>query len=202
MSAYLTTFSPAVPSGSNQGKNDKCCLHRGDGKECPLYTHNGTKASSRHMHKDHEAEWSLVLAAGSKSAKTKGQRVEALFEASGSTLYLTGRGTSWPVKTRGPPHGQGGVPHVEPTSHEPRPGLAHQISRLWAAAWARPVKFSDDGPRPGPAYHILKFSRPGPAYHSFKILGPASNHRPMASPSKSCEKSLRLKLILGLQAAR
>ena len=41
---------------------------------------------------------------------------------------------------------------------------------------ARPVKFSEDGPRPGPAHHIKKFTarptifsnvsaRPGPAHH-------------------------------------
>ena len=38
---------------------------------------------------------------------------------------------------------------------------------------ARPIKFSEDGPRPGPAHHIFKNSRPGPAHHFFKRLGPA-----------------------------
>ena len=50
---------------------------------------------------------------------------------------------------------------------------------------ARPINFSDDGPRPGlaypflkivgPAHHIFKF-RPGPAHHILKLsarLGPA-----------------------------
>ena len=64
----------------------------------------------------------------------------------------------------------------EPTSHGPRPGPAHQISRGWAAARpgpskfqrmghgpARPITFSIfHGPaRPGPS--IFPKSRPGPA---------------------------------------
>ena len=81
-----------------------------------------------------------------------------------------------PVKTHGPPHGPGGAAHIEPTSHGPRSGPAHQISTGWAAArpgpssfhrvvrsLARPIQSSEDGPRPGPAHHILKKSRPGPA---------------------------------------
>ena len=53
---------------------------------------------------------------------------------------------------------------------------------------ARPIKNSEDGPRPGLAHHIFIFSRPGPArpinfskvsarlspaHHIFKSLGPA-----------------------------
>ena len=35
--ACLPKLSPAAASGPNQGKNVKCCLRRGDGKECPMY---------------------------------------------------------------------------------------------------------------------------------------------------------------------
>jgi len=80
---YFTKFSPAVPSGPNQGKNVKCSLGREDGMECPLYTHNGTKALIRHLQKDHQAEWKLVLAARSRSAMAKTRRAAALVEASG-----------------------------------------------------------------------------------------------------------------------
>ena len=38
---------------------------------------------------------------------------------------------------------------------------------------ARPVNFSEDGPRPGPAHHFFKRSRSGPAHHLFKGIGPA-----------------------------
>ena len=61
---------------------------------------------------------------------------------------------------------------------------------------ARPIKFLDAGPRPGPAHRIFKVSRPGPtrpgparsiifskcstrpgpAHHIFKILGPAHHN--------------------------
>ena len=73
---------------------------------------------------------------------------------------------------------------MESTSHGPRPGPAHQISRGWAAARpdpsifqgmghdpARSIKISEDGPRPGPAHHMFKFSRPGPS--NFQSLAPA-----------------------------
>ena len=76
---------------------------------------------------------------------------------------------------------------------------------------ARPIKFSEFGPRPGPAHHIFNFSRLGPArpikfskvlarlgpaHHIFKSLGPARHNfqigpawpgpdkRPMTSPAK------------------
>ena len=97
-----------------------------------------------------------------------------------------GSGPGRPVKTHGPPHGPGGATHIEPTSHGPRPGPAHQISRGWAAAQpgpsnfqrlgrgpARPIEISEDGPRPGPAHNIFKNSRSGPDHHFFKSLGTA-----------------------------
>ena len=43
-----TKFSPAVPSGSNQGDNVRWSRHRGDSKECPPYTYNSTKNLIRH----------------------------------------------------------------------------------------------------------------------------------------------------------
>ena len=40
---------------------------------------------------------------------------------------------------------------------------------------ARPVKFSDDGPRPGPAHHIFRgWVAARPAHHIFKISRPSS----------------------------
>ena len=67
-----------------------------------------------------------------------------------------------------------------------RPGPAHQLI-LWGAAArpgpsnfqrmgrgpARPINFSEDWPRPGPAHHTVKHLRPGPAHHFFESLGPA-----------------------------
>ena len=41
----------------------------------------GTKALTRHLHKDHEAERKLVLAVSSRSAQTKSQRAEELVES-------------------------------------------------------------------------------------------------------------------------
>ena len=42
---------------------------------------------------------------------------------------------------------------------------------------ARPVQFSEDGPRPGPAHHIFKISCPGPAHHFSKVsAGPGPSH--------------------------
>ena len=37
----------------------------------------------RHLQKDHDAEWKLVLAASNRSAQAKTQRAEALVGASG-----------------------------------------------------------------------------------------------------------------------
>ena len=110
-----------------------------------------------------------------------------------------GSGPGRPVKTHGPPHGPGGAAHIEPTSHRPRPGPAHQIPRGCAAArpgpskfhsmgrgLARPIKISEDGPRPGPAHHIANFSRPGPAHQFFKSLGPAgpARHNSQIGPAR------------------
>ena len=96
--------------------------------------------------------------------------------SSSRTPHLIGSGPGRPVKTHGPPHRPGGAAHIEPTSHGPRPGPAHQISRGWAAArpglskfrrmgrgLTQPITFSNfHGPdRPGPS--IFQKSRPGPA---------------------------------------
>ena len=88
--------------------------------------------------------------------------------SSSSTPHLMGGGPGRPVKTHGPPHGPGGAARIEPTSHGPWPGPAHQISRGWAAARpgpsifqgmgrgpARPIKSPQDGPRPGPALSLI-----------------------------------------------
>ena len=43
--------APAVPSAGRMRATISCCLRRRDGKECRLYTRNGTKALTRHLHK-------------------------------------------------------------------------------------------------------------------------------------------------------
>ena len=102
--------------------------------------------------------------------------------SSSSTPHLMGSGPGRPVKTHGPPHGPGRAAHIEPTSHGPRPGPAHQIFREWAAAQPSPLQISEGGPRPGPAHHIFtarpgpshfQQSRPGPAHQISNSLGPA-----------------------------
>ena len=96
--AYFTMFSPAFRPGRTRARtSNKCCLlRRGDGKECPLFTHNDTKALITHLHKDHEAEWNSVLAASSRSVQTKSQRAAALVEASGINC------TPWTAARAGP----------------------------------------------------------------------------------------------------
>ena len=94
--------------------------------------------------------------------------------SSSITPHLMGSGPGRPVKTHGPPHGPGEATHIEPTSHGPRPGPAHQFSedrpppgpahqnfRLWAAT------------RLSPSYFQFFTARPGPAHQFFKSLGPA-----------------------------
>ena len=81
--AYFANLSPVVPPGSNRGTNNvKGCLRRGDGKECLLYSHNGTKALIMGLHKGHEAKRKSVFTASSRAAQAKKQRAEELVEAS------------------------------------------------------------------------------------------------------------------------
>ena len=47
----LHEVAPAVPSAGRTRARTSCCLRRRDGKECRLYTHDGTKALIRHWHK-------------------------------------------------------------------------------------------------------------------------------------------------------
>ena len=59
----------------------------------------------------------------------------------------------------------------------------------WAgpAGPARPINFSEDGPRPGPAHHIFKKSRPGPARSiTFSKVSarPGPTHQMAARPMK------------------
>ena len=44
----VTKFSPAASPGPNHGTSAKRSLGHGDAKDCPLHTHNGTKALTRH----------------------------------------------------------------------------------------------------------------------------------------------------------
>ena len=79
-------------------------------------------------------------------------------------------------------------------------GPAHQFLIRWAAARpgpsnfqrmgrgpTRPIKFSEDGPRPGPAHHIFKTSRPGPVrpiFFSKVSARPGPAHHMAARPMK------------------
>ena len=45
----LHEVAPAVPSAGQTRARTLCSLRRRDGKECRLYTHNGTKALIRHF---------------------------------------------------------------------------------------------------------------------------------------------------------
>ena len=84
---------------------------------------------------------------------------------------LMGSDPGRPVKTHGPPHGPGEAAHIEPTSHGPRPGPAHQFCIGRAAA------------RPGPS----NFRGRAAARHNFQI-GPARpglDKRTMTSPRKN-----------------
>ena len=47
---YFTKLHSAVPSAGRTRARTSRCLRRRDGKECRLYTHNGTKALIRHLH--------------------------------------------------------------------------------------------------------------------------------------------------------
>ena len=47
----LHEVAPAVPSAGRTRARTSCYLGRRDGKECRLYTHNGTKALIRNLHK-------------------------------------------------------------------------------------------------------------------------------------------------------
>ena len=140
--AHFTKLPPAVPSGTNQVKNVKCCLRRGD-KECPLHVHNRTKALTIYLHKDQETGWRLVVDVGSRSAQAKSQRPEELVEASGSTPQLMGRGP-------GPTHRNFKVSRPGPSHfHNSRPGPAWLIMFSKYSARPGPSQFSD---WPGPAH--------------------------------------------------
>ena len=59
-----------------------------------------------------------------------------------------------------------------------RPGVgsgrpAPSIPDMMGCGPARPINFSEDGPRPGPAHHNFKNSRPGPSYFQKSRPGPA-----------------------------
>ena len=105
--------------------------------------------------------------------------------SSSSTPHLMRSGPGRPVKTHGPSQGPGGAAHVEPTSHGPRPGPAHRISRGWAG--------------PGPAHQIFRgwaAARPGPS--KFQRMGRGSTQpitlsifRGMARPGPSSKVSAR-----------
>ena len=87
-----------------------------------------------------------------------------------------GSGPGRPVKTHGPPHGSGGAAHIEPTSHGPRPGPDHQVSRGWAAARPGPSKVQRMGRGPTQPIHFSNFhgpARPGQSNFQKPRPGPA-----------------------------
>ena len=80
----------------------------------------------------------------------------------------------------GPGLGRPGPAHqflIRCAAARPGPSIFHRMDR----GLGRPIKFSRDGPRPGPAHHIFKNSRPGPAHHFFKSLDPARPGPPHGS---------------------
>ena len=54
----LHEVARAVPSAGRIRARASCGLRRRDGKECRLYTHNGTKALIRHLH---QASYYIIL---------------------------------------------------------------------------------------------------------------------------------------------
>ena len=94
--------------------------------------------------------------------------------SSRSTPHLMGSGPGRPVKTLGPPHGPDGAVHIEPTSHGPRPGRAHQISRGWATARPGPSNFERIGRGPARPVKIQRMGRGPTQPITFSIFhGPA-----------------------------
>ena len=81
------------------------------------------------------------------------------------------RGPNRPMKTRGPPDGLCGTAHIEPTSHGPWLGLAHQFSGWWAVT--RPINVSGHGTRPGPSNFCMLGRDPTPPITFSKFHGPA-----------------------------
>ena len=105
--AYFMRFWLAVLSEPNQGKNLKCCLRRGGGKECPLYTHNGTKGLIKHLPR-------IYITGGEEVGPRREQRL--------STAEMSARrGTRRGIR-------------LCTTSDGPRPGPVRE--NTWAASWA------------------------------------------------------------------
>ena len=128
------------------------------------------------------------------------------------------RGPGRPVKTRGRPHGHGGRQSSTSIVHRiswaaVRAGPSKRMGRLMGRAEtpiksphlmgrgpARPIKFREDGPRPGPAHQIFigwAEARPGSSIFQRMGRGPAQpitfsishgparpgpDKRPVASP--------------------
>ena len=106
----------AATPGAAARARTSCCLRRRDGKKCRLYTHNGTKALLRHLHK---ARHHIILYARGELLEMHRTNVAVLGgsrlrntricrSCSSSTPHLTGHGPGRHVKTRGRPHGHGG----------------------------------------------------------------------------------------------
>ena len=80
-----------------------------------------------------------------------------------SVSYGKNQGLSW-ADAGGPARGWAGPGRPA----RPCPPIFEMMGR----DPARPVKFSEDGPRPGPAHHIFKNSRPGPSFFQTSRPGP------------------------------
>ena len=167
--------------------------------DCCLYTHDGTKALIRYLHK--ASDYTILLRRFARIASyerscfsrmtTQAHKKKVVLVRSNSTPHLMGYGPGRPVKTCGRPHGHGGR-RISSSSSTPHlmgsdPGRPVARQNTWAASWAgrsgpyrahiswaavrpgpsnfermrrgsaRPIKFSEDGPRPGPAHE--KFGR-------------------------------------------
>ena len=208
-SGLLHEVALAFPSAGQTRARTACCLRHRDGKECRLYTHNGTKAGptfAQGIAKSYEPScfrW-ITTQAHPKS-----------LSCSGSTPRLMGHGPGRPVKTRGRLHGHGersssssgSTPHLMGSG----PGPSKHMGRLMGRAErpiqsphlmgrgptrpiifqrmgrgpARPINFSKVSARPGPL-HFQK-SRPGPTrpVTIFRSARPGPDNGPMTSPEKN-----------------
>ena len=113
----------------------------------------------------------------------------ALFCTNNILIGCNNQGLSW-ADAGGPARGWAGP------GRPARSG--HQFLILWAAAWpgpsnfnlvgrgpARPVEFSEDGPRPGPAHQIFRgwaAARPSPSHSQKFTARPGRSFSPKSRP--------------------
>ena len=85
--------------------------------------------------------------------------------SSSTTPDLLGSGPNLPVKTHGPPHEPGVAAHIEPASHGPRPGPAHQFFKRLGPVRPGPSHFQTFWPGPARPVTIFRSARPRQTAH-------------------------------------